>query len=142
MTKDQLPEFMKLITGVMDFYGRDVSDFAMDVWWQACRAFELGQVSKALSAHLMDATEGRFPPKPADLVRVLGGTKTDRALMAWSKAFDAAQSVGAYTDVAFDDRAIHGVIEDMGGWPKFCRSGASLRRPHRRTSRSLVGSFN
>src|SRR5690606_19849074 len=25
------------------------------------------------------------------------------------------------TDVVFDDPAIHAAIEDLGGWPKFCR---------------------
>ena len=60
--------------------------------------------------------------QPADLIRVLDGTLTDRAAVAWGKALDAAQRVGAYTDVVFDDPAIHSAIEDMGGWPKFCRS--------------------
>jgi hypothetical protein len=31
-------------------------------------------------------------------------------------------SVGAYTDVVFDDPAIHAVVEDLGGWPKLCRT--------------------
>ena len=55
------------------------------------------------------------------LVRQLAGTATDRAMLAWGKAIDAASRVGAYTDVVFDDPAIHAAIEDMGGWPKFCR---------------------
>ena len=61
-------------------------------------------------------------PKPADLIRQLEGTVTDRASMAWGKAFEAITTVGAYTDVVFDDSAIHAVIEDLGGCPKFCRS--------------------
>ena len=31
-------------------------------------------------------------------------------------------AVGAYTDVVFDDPAIHAAAEDMGGWPKMCRT--------------------
>jgi hypothetical protein len=31
-------------------------------------------------------------------------------------------AVGAYTDVVFDDPAIHAAVEDCGGWPKMCRT--------------------
>ena len=55
-------------------------------------------------------------------MRVLAGTKTDRAMLAWGRAHEAMSSVGAYTDVVFDDPAIHAVIEDLGGWPKVCRT--------------------
>lgn len=121
MQANQFPEFRELLTNALSFYRQDVSTFMLDVWWQACQGFELEQVRKALTAHAMDPDRGHFAPKPADLVRQLAGTATDRALLAWGKVLTAMQSVGAYTDVVFDDPAIHAVIEDLGGWPKVCR---------------------
>lgn len=115
-------KFSALITDVLAFYKQDVSKFAVSVWWQACEPFDFEQVSKALSAHAVDPERGQFAPKPADVVKVLAGTKTDRARLAWGKAFDAMQRVGAYQSVAFDDPVIHAVIEDLGGWTKLCRS--------------------
>ncbi len=114
--------FKNLLTDVMAFYRQDLSTFALSVWWQACQTFDFEQISRALTAHAMDPERGQFPPKPADLVRVLSGTATDRAAIAWGKAHEAMGSVGAYTDVVFDDPAIHAVIEDLGGWPKLCRT--------------------
>lgn len=114
-------EFSDLLTDAMAFYKQDVSKFAMSVWWEACKKYDLDQVRSALTRHAMDAERGVYPPKPADMVRMLEGTATDRAVMAWGKALEAAQRVGAYTDVVFDDPAIHAAIEDLGGWPKFCR---------------------
>lgn len=114
-------EFARLLTDALAFYGKDVSRFALDVWWQACQPFTLDQVSRALTRHAMDAERGQFAPKPADLVRQLSGTVSDKAMLAWGKTLDAASRVGAYTDVVFDDPAIHAAIEDLGGWPKFCR---------------------
>lgn len=116
-------EFQKLLTDVMAFYRQDVTTFALSVWWQACESFGLEQVRKAMTGHAMDPERGHFAPKPADIVRQLQGTHGDRALMAWSKAYEAAQRVGAYTTVCFDDGVIHAVIEDLGGWVKLCRSG-------------------
>jgi hypothetical protein len=121
--KDQdKSRFSKLITDVLAFYKQDVSPFAISVWWQACEPFDFEQVSKALSSHAVDPERGQFAPKPADVVKALAGTRTDRARLAWSKAFDAMQRVGAYQSVAFDDAVIHAVIEDLGGWTKVCRS--------------------
>lgn len=59
---------------------------------------------------------------PADIVKQLAGTRTDRSLIAWGKVLDAAQRVGAYTSVCFDDGLIHAAIEDVGGWVTLCRT--------------------
>lgn len=115
-------KFSTLVTEVLAFYRQDVSRFAMSVWWEACKGFDFEQIAKAFNAHALDPERGQFAPKPADLIRSLQGTKTDRARVAWGKAFDAMQQVGAYQSVAFDDPIIHAVLEDLGGWTKACRS--------------------
>ncbi len=115
-------KFAQLVTDVLAFYKQDASPFAVSIWWQACERYDFEQVSKALTAHALDPERGQFAPKPADLVRILQGTKTDRARLAWSKVMDSMQRVGAYQSVVFDDPIIHAVIEDLGGWGKCCRS--------------------
>jgi hypothetical protein len=122
MKNTEKAKFAGLITDALAFYRRDVSTFALDVWWEACKPFDFEQVAKALTAHAMDPEQGRFAPMPADLVKQLQGTRTDRSLVAWGKTFDAMQHVGAYASVAFDDPAIHLTIEDLGGWPTLCRT--------------------
>lgn len=122
MKQSQILDFQKLITDVLAFYGKDVSDFTMSVWWQACQGFELEQVSKAMTQHATDPEHGQFAPKPADIVKQLAGTKTDRSMVAWGKVYEAMSSVGAYTDVCFDEPAINAAVNDCGGWPKMCRT--------------------
>ena len=114
-------KFLEVLTGVHDFYGKDMTPFAVQVWVQACEAFDVQQVTKALSAHLMDPEHGRFMPKPADIVKQLQGTRTDRSLIAWGKVLNAMQRVGAYESVCFDDGLIHAAIDDLGGWPQMCQ---------------------
>lgn len=115
-------DFYKLVSDVLGYYRQPTSEFTLQVWWTACQKFSFEQISKALTAHATDAERGVYAPKVADMVRVLSGTTTDRALLAWGKTLEAMQSVGAYTDVVFDDPAIHAAIEDCGGWVKICRS--------------------
>lgn len=122
MRPDEKREFVALVTDAMAYYRQATSEFTLAVWSQACQAYTLEQVRKAMTAHAMDPDRGQYPPKVADIVRQLSGTTTDRAALAWGKALEAMQRVGAYTDVVFDDPAIHACIEDLGGWPKVCRA--------------------
>lgn len=122
MRQTDMREFNAMISQLLSFYKTDASEFVLSVYWAACREFDLEQVRKALTAHAMDADRGQYAPKPSDVVRQLRGTSTDRSMQAWGKVFDAMRSVGAYTDVVFDDPVIHAVVEDCGGWPKICRT--------------------
>ena len=122
MKPSDYPDFVRLLSDVMAYYRQDSSKFTTALFWGACQNFELEQVERALNAHAMDAEKGVFAPKVADIVRVLSGTVTDRAALAWGKVLEAMSNVGAYSDVVFDDPAIHAAIEDCGGWVKICRS--------------------
>lgn len=124
-------KFSGLLTEVMAFYGKDVSDFALTTWWGACQPFDFEQVNKAMGAHVMDPECGQFAPKPADVVRALQGTRTDRSRQAWGQVLDAMHRVGAYQSVVFDDPIVHLVIEDLGGWMQTCRTVADSYQEHR-----------
>jgi hypothetical protein len=121
MQDDQRMAFATLISDALAFYRQHASDFALSVWWAACQPFDLEQVSAALTAHAMDPERGQFPPMPADIVRALQGTQTDRAMIAWGKVMEGMQRVGAYQSVAFDDPIVHAVVTDLGGWPLMCQ---------------------
>lgn len=122
MQQHERGAFADLLTDVMAYYGKDSSNFMLSVWWDALQSCDMEQVSGALQRHATDPERGQFAPKVADIVRVLQGTSTDRAAIAWGKVHEAMSAVGAYTDVVFDDPAIHAVVEDLGGWPKVCRT--------------------
>ena len=121
MQSTDFEQFSATITGVYQFYGKEASSFALDVWWQAMRGYDLVAVKDALGRHAMNPDTGQFLPKPADVVRMIDGGTADSALVAWSKFDRAVRSVGPYMSVAFDDKIIHRVIEDMGGWTSFER---------------------
>lgn len=122
MNNIEKEKFAQLITDVMAYYRQNTSGFVIELWWNACATFDFEQIAKAIQRHATDPDRGQFAPKVADVVRVLSGTTTDRAALAWGKVLEAMSAVGAYTDVVFDDPAIHAAADDMGGWPKLCRT--------------------
>lgn len=121
MIDSDFGQFSELLAHAHAFYRKDVSEFAIGVWWEACRPFDIKQVRKALTQHCMDPERGRFAPMPSDIVRELQGTHVDRSVAAWGKVLAAISSVGAYRDVDFGDMAVHAAIADIGGWVAICR---------------------
>lgn len=122
MQNSEREEFAALVTDVLAYYRQNATPFVLTVWWNACLTYDFEQVNKALSAHAADPERGQFAPKVADVVRILSGTYTDRAQLAWGKVLMATSAVGSYQDIIFDDPAIHAAIADCGGWPKVCRT--------------------
>lgn len=121
MTPENKAEFAVLVTSVYAFYRQDCSDFAVSVWWEACKPFDFAAVRSAFNRHAVNPDNGQYMPKPADIVKLLQGTSTDGAMVAWSKVDKAVRQVGTYASVAFDDPIVHAVIQDMGGWVEFGR---------------------
>lgn len=122
MKQTDFDRFAELLNAWSEIHGKALSTGAIALWWQTLLRYDIDQIEGAFADIVRDPDRGQFMPKPADLVRMLDGTTTDRAAIAWGKVLDAARRVGAYTDVVFDDAAIHAAVEDCGGWPKLCRT--------------------
>lgn len=119
MQTNDFERFKNLLADVHGFYQRDVSNFALSVWWESTRLFDFDAFSQALNRHVMNPDSGQFMPKPADIVKMMQGTTQDSALVAWMKVDRAVRHVGTWEDVVFDDALIHRVLHDMGGWIAF-----------------------
>ena len=116
MKSEDAEQFRAVISGVYGFYRAEFSDFALGVWWEAMKPFDFVAVKDALNRHAVNPDNGQFLPKPADVVRLLGGSNLDRATLAWTKTIKAIQHVGTYESVCFDDPIINAVVHEMGGW--------------------------
>jgi len=108
-----------LVSDVYSFYRTDCTKFALSIWWEACKGFDFATVKDAFNRHAMNPDNGQFLPKPADIIKLIGGGTMDGALTAWSKVNKAIRTIGPYQSVVFDDPIIHKVISDMGGWIHF-----------------------
>lgn len=110
------PRFLTVLTGVADYYGKELSEGVISLYWQGLMQYDVEAVEKAMWDHTQNPDNGQFMPKIADLTRAMQGRTQDQAAIAWSKVDAAVRRVGSYQDVVFDDPIIHRVIADMGGW--------------------------
>lgn len=118
MTPMQRPEFYELWMNACEPYGKNFvpSTNSLDFIFNALRGYELEEISAALNAHSMNPDDGRFAPKPADIVRHLVGDTGSLAQAAWTKVITAIERVGSYESIVFDDPLVMAVVRDMGGW--------------------------
>lgn len=110
--------FVTLLTGIADYYSKELAVTTLGLYWEGLRQYDLEAVEKALWAHTQNPDSGQFMPKIADVTKMLQGRTADQAAIAWSKVDGAIRRVGTYADVVFDDALIHRVIVEMGGWIK------------------------
>lgn len=111
-----------MLAKVMSVYGKPITSGFVDVFFDALTAYDLDSVRRGLNAHVQNPDSGQFPPKPADIVRLIDGTSQDQGMIAWSMVDKAVRRVGPYQSVVFADPIIHRVIDDMGGWIKLCNA--------------------
>lgn len=116
MRQAEFDDFVAVLNATAELYNRTLSSFAIGLYWSALRDYDLAAVKQALGMHIRNPDTGQFMPKPADVVRMIGGTTQDAALQAWAKVDKAIRRVGTYASVVFDDSIIHLVINDIGGW--------------------------
>lgn len=124
MREDDAGQFAAVMQGVFAIQRADLSEAVLAIWWAAMKPYDFAAVKDALNRHVVDPDLGRFLPKPADVIKLIGGSKKDAAMLGWSKVQQATLTVGAYQSVTFDDPIVNAVLADMGGWVELCRTQA------------------
>lgn len=90
------------------------------VYARALSDLTLAQVRAAVALALRDLP-GQFMPSPADLRRLVQPLADDAAILAWVGLLQAADEVGAWSDVEMGDpAAAEALVAVFGGWPQFC----------------------
>lgn len=91
MRTEDKGEFTKLLAATMDVYGRQITASFVDVFFSALTPYTLPVVREALNRHLQDPESGRFPPKPADLIRQVVTAKASDGRPGRDEAWAIAQ---------------------------------------------------
>lgn len=102
-------EFSELLGATLEVYGQRITPTAIAIWWAALASHSIADVRAALSAHVQDATRGKFAPKPADLIAIFEGNDgRPGADAAWAKCPFSEQETAVWTEetaAAFFDAA-------------------------------------
>ena len=119
MNKSDDIKFSEIMATMSELYEMNISDVVMEIWFKTLEEFPIDTISTAVFDYMKNPDVGRYKPKPADIVKMIKGSTSDAASLAWTKVDKAVRMVGNYRSVVFDDIIIHKVITDMGGWVGF-----------------------
>lgn len=120
MIENDKEKFVEFLTGISQTFKENLTQLQFEMWWNLLKKYTVADFQKAMFSHMQSPDEGRFMPKPADIIGRLEGSEKSRALQAWSKVWQAVSHPGGDDSVVFDDPIIHAVIDDMGGWVALC----------------------
>lgn len=118
MNTNDMDAFDQLWAQTYEVYGKRVEPRVTYMVFQALVSFSLADIEHALCRHMTNPDTGQYPPKPADIVRLIQGSSQTASGEAWAKVDRAIRCVGNYRSVVFDDPKIHAAIERLGGWQK------------------------
>lgn len=116
MQQEDRKRFGNALMACAEMYGKKMSDALIALYWQGLSEYDVEAVERAIAAHMRNPDSGQWMPKIADIIRLISGTTSDAALLAWAKVDKAVRHVGTYESVVFDDPIIHQTLRDMGGW--------------------------
>lgn len=90
---DDKREFAEVMKATLAIYGKDASKAVLELYWHALLPYDIGTVRHAFSNWLTDPDQGRFSPKPADIIRniqhISGKPDWLSANEAWALALPA-----------------------------------------------------
>lgn len=92
MLDEDKGEFTKLLAASMDIYGRPITTSFANIFFAALGQYDLATVQEALNRHIQDPDGGRFPPKPADLIRQITNAVASDGRPDKNEAWALAQS--------------------------------------------------
>lgn len=124
MTESDRPAFAALLADVLGFYRQSASPFALSVWWEACKGFDIAALRKAMTMHATDPERGHFAPMPADVIRHLRGGSAEAAHTAWTALLEQVRAVGSYGSPKVDEPTRR-AMQALGGWGAICRAQES-----------------
>ena len=123
MNTGDRPAFIKVWAATWSTYGRTVEPAGIDLAFKMlAKRYTLAQVRAGIEMYATDPAHAEFPPTAAAIIGKLEGNPADRAIRGWAKALPLL-SGGTHNYVVFDDRVIHQVVSEMGGF-RYLGSGS------------------
>ncbi len=103
MNKSDIEEFTETILPVYELYDKDLSDGAIRIMFALLEPYPILDIKKAMADHMR---EGKFAPKPADIIAQIekanhdGRLESDEAWAIALNSFDERQTIALNDEIA------------------------------------------
>jgi hypothetical protein len=119
--------FEALLRGIADVFSTTktivVNRPMLQVYFMSLTQYSYDQVEWAIGEHLKDPVDGKFFPKPANIIKHLQQTEVsteDKAMLAWGQIMQELRKHGAYGSLKLDDKQAIAALAAVHTWKDFC----------------------
>ena len=124
--------FEKMVRATATMYpnikNEDINTMMLKLFFASLRNFTFEQVSYGFEKHLGDSVDGRFFPKPANIIKWLedkGPATEQKAELAWAQINQELRKHGAYGNLDLDDKQAIAALKSFTTWKEFCMMDVS-----------------
>ena len=117
--------FAELMVGNGEVHNKEVSKSLMQSYFDMLSAYSIEQVKDGFYKHNLDPVDGKFFPKPANIIRHLQTSEIsaeDKATLAWSQVIREIRRVGSWGALKLDDKQALAAVKSLGSWQQLCNS--------------------
>ena len=124
--------FEALLRGIADVFSTTktivVNRPMLQVYFMSLTEYSYDQVEWAIGAHLKDPIDGKFFPKPANIIKHLKVEELStesKAELAWAQVNQELRKHGAWGNLELDDKQGIAALKAFTTWKEFCLMDAS-----------------
>jgi hypothetical protein len=122
-------EFQEIVLATAELYSTvkkiEVSPVMLKLFFSSLKQYTIEQVSYGFEQHLSDSVDGKFFPKPANIIKHLQTgeiSAEDKAELAWAQVMREIRVTGSYGSLKLDDRQAMAAVKSLGSWKQLCAS--------------------
>ncbi len=122
-------DFEVLLRGIADVFSSTktiiVNRPMLQVYFMSLGDYSYQQVEWAIGEHLKDSVDGKFFPKPANIIKHLQTgdiSVEDKATLAWGQVIREIRRVGSWGALKLDDKQAMAAVKSLGSWQQLCGS--------------------
>ena len=128
MNTEDKNKFKEVMTMISINYNEEVGNAKLRLWWTLFNQYPIETFEQAVHAHIVCPDSGMFPPKPANITKMIQGTTKQNeqnieseAELAWISVFNAIRGCGSYGSPSFKNPKIGPILSSMTDWFNLCQ---------------------
>ena len=126
MNNSEKVAFAKILFGLAEIFGGEISETAVGLYFNALAEFTLDDVSAGISS-VVKSRVYKSLPMPAEIIQAIDGGKDVKALSAWDAVLADVRRNGKRGG-KFENYAIESAVRMCGGFDKICNTEESELR--------------
>lgn len=127
MQKHEENEFKEILIGLGEYYGKDITEALIKIYWYDLKPLTIDQFKQAASTHRMNPDNGQFFPKTSDIVKIFTGNSKqqeqqleDKANLSWMVIMRETIRISSYGSLKLEDKQALAAVKAIGGWQFIC----------------------